>query len=629
MENLADIKRGLREWIAEGIPETIKAIKAVLPPNSARLEDVLFIEGLLKEINIKSLRRVISDEELQLAYNRIRESLMELINGLEEADLSDAPPAPAAEEHKARSGNILYRIPEAMQLEKEHKCLVRIAVNEEQLLENIELDQDIRLQSIRISDVMLVQLIDPTEPAPFHIRAVNSAEQFIDEDAFTEWLFYVKPILAGTFPLLLKVAVLELVNGKERQREIVLEETVQIVAEEVPEPEEAPLKTASYQLNLSGAVADDALIYSPQPAPAAKAARRSVVGIVRVLAMIGVISVIGVVVMQNPSFRPSLDADGGLPSKGKPESPAVTVTPPPTTLQPGEDSISPGVTPETPQITDPPPSQPPPDTTARRKPPVVDPLSIKPKNPVTDMIRIRGGTFTMGCELDFDPDCGVNELPPRQVRVRDFSLSAAEITTAQYIVFLNAYGADKVKGGSYKGKPLFSDPIWLERTTSGTWRVLKGMEQLPATKITWYGAREFAVFFQMRLPTEAEWEFAAKGGRTDPGFLYSGSNNLDEAGWYRANSQNRPHAVRMKKANSLGLYDMSGNVWEWTADCKHTSYEGAPADSKAWTAGGDCLRRVLRGGSWAYPSESARATARMDAGMGDALENVGFRVARD
>ena len=247
-----------------------------------------------------------------------------------------------------------------------------------------------------------------------------------------------------------------------------------------------------------------------------------------------------------------------------------------------------------------------------------------------EMIRVRAGTFTMGCELDKDPDCFENERPPRQVSVRDFYLGVSEITTAQYVAFLNAYGSDKVKEGTYKGKPLYANgPIWLEGNASSGWKVLRGMEKLPATYITWYGARQYALFLGLRLPSEAEWEYAAKGGRTNPGFRYAGSNNLDEVGWYSANAQKRPHAVRSKKANSIGLYDMSGNVWEWTADCANPTYEGAPADGKAWTAGGDCARRVLRGGSFGYPDESARTTTRMDAGIGQGLNNAGFRVARD
>lgn len=635
MKNINDIRRELRDLIVEGIPETVKALKAVLPPNSARYQDLLLIEGRLKEANISALRGTLSNDELQLAYNQIRASLLDLINELTEADLQDAPPS-VAEPPKARSGNILYRIPDAMQLNHEHKCIVRIAVNEELLLENIELDQDVRLQSIRISDVMLVQLLDPSGEEPFHIRSVNSAEQFIDEDTFTEWLFYVKPVLEGTYPLLLKVAVLELVNGKERQREIVLEESIQIISEAVPDPEEAPLKTAAYQLNLSGSTADDALIYAPPqpagpvaPAPAAiprsgnapQSARRQIVGIVRVLAMVGVISVVGVVVMQNQRSNAPLIGDDKFPSSiTKGEEPSII-----------PDSLWEPLKEEDPVLVDADPdsaAEVVPEKPAPR-PAVTPPIGSRPVNPVTNMVLVRGGTFLMGCADSTNLRCDQNEFPARQVRVKDFSLSATEISASQYVTFLNAYGSTVVKAGAHRNKALISDPDWLERDGDGPWRVKKGWEQYPAVNVTWYGANEFALFYNMRLPSEAEWEYAARGGRTNAGYSYSGSDNPDDVAWYKNNAGGRPHAVGMKKANALRLYDMSGNVWEWVADCKHLDYTGAPTDGKPWTTGGDCNRRIVRGGSWDYSSSAARVRARRDSRREDGLANTGFRVAKD
>lgn len=643
MKNINDIRRELRDLIVEGIPETMKALKAVLPPNSARYQDLLLIEGRLKEANISALRGTLSNDDLQLAYNQIRASLLDLINDLAEADLQDAPPS-VAEPPKARSGNILYRIPDAMQLNHEHKCIVRIAVNEELLLENIELDQDVRLQSIRISDVMLVQLLDPSEKEPFHIRSVNSAEQFIDEDAFTEWLFYVKPVLEGTYPLLLKVAVLELVNGKERQREIVLEESIQIVSEAVPDPEKAPLKTAAYQLNLSGSTADDALIYAPPqpagpfaPAPAAiprsgnapQSARRHIAGIVRVLAMVGVISVVGIVVMQNQRSNSPWIGDDKLPSSiTKGEEPSII----PDSLIEQLDSLSGADTisdtnpvPDTPMQEISQPSSTGPGTVR----PATPGLPSRPPDPVTNMVLVRGGTFLMGCADSTNLRCDQNEFPARQVRVKDFSLSATEISASQYVTFLNAYGSTVVKAGAHRNKALISDPDWLERDGDGPWRVKKGWEQYPAVNVTWYGANEFALFYNMRLPSEAEWEYAARGGRTNAGYSYSGSDNPDDVAWYKNNAGGRPHAVGMKKANALRLYDMSGNVWEWVADCKHPDYIGAPADGKPWTTGGDCTRRIVRGGSWDYSSSAARVRARRDSRREDGLANTGFRVAKD
>ncbi len=616
MKNLDDIKRELREWVVEGIPETIKALKAVLPPNGSRYQDLVLIEGRLKEVNLSALRGVISNEDLQLAYNQIRAALLDIINGLEESDLQEPQPGASAPDHTIRTGNILYRIPDAMQLDKEHKCVVRVAVNEELLLENIVLDQDVRLQSIRISDVMLVQLIDPSEQAPFHIRSVNSPEQFVDEDTFTEWLFYVKPVLAGTFPLLLKVAVLELVNGKERQREIVLEETIEIVTESIPELDTAPMKAAAYQLNLSGAPADAPPFTGPSVAPSPQKSSRAVVGIIRVLAMVGAISAVGVLVTQLPQSNLS-KVDVKLPK------PSVNPVPEDTLKkeQPApEDTPAPSGEPAVPR---------PADDTAATTPPATKPLSPRPPNPVTDMVRVRGGSFTMGCTEDEETSCLENELPTRQVWVREFFISATEVTRAQYVVFLNAYGSSKVKDGIHKGEPLFAGASWLRRSPSGIWEVQQGVEQLPATHITWYGAETFARFYHMRLPSEAEWEYAAKGGRTNGSYIYAGSDKLEEAGWYRANAGGQPHAVRMKKPNAIGLYDMSGNVWEWTADCKHDTYQGAPSDSKPWTVKGDCAFRVVRGGAFNEIDELSRVSARKEGKLDFALLNIGFRVVKD
>lgn len=614
MRDIEDIQRDLKETVALGDPElVIKAIKAVLKPECPFYQDLLLAEGRLREGNAAALRGDLDNENLQILYNQLRTSLVALINQIREVDiLQEEAEAPAPP--KVRTGNILYRIPDAMQLEKEHKCIVRIAVNETLLLERLDNTEDIHTQDIRISDEMLVQLLDPSDPAPFRIRAVNSEVQFIDEDTYTEWLFYVKPILAGTYPLLLKVAVLEMVNGKERRREIVLEESVQIITEPVPqEPAQPELKSTAHQLQF-GSIADDTNIYAPQPAlprtgPQPKTARRAVAGAMRLLAMIGVITVAGVVYFQSGGNKSLVDPGFTFPGDNNNLKEDTAVVVPPTaadTARFGKDTVAPlSKTPDTLNVPRP---------------------ALKPMNPVTEWVKVRGGSFSMGC-LD-TAECEVNQSPVRQVRLSDFSMSVTEVTRAQFAHFLNDYGAAKVKEGEYKNKALFAGAKWLIRDGAGKWGVQQGMGQLPAGHVTWYGAHEFAVFYGMKLPTEAQWEFAAKGGRTNGHFHYSGSDDLEEAGWYRGNSGKQPHPVRTKKPNALALYDMSGNVWEWVTDCAHPDYKGAPANSKAWTTGGDCTRRMVRGGSYNLPSESSTVSSRMEARMDDTAEFIGFRVVK-
>ena len=134
-----------------------------------------------------------------------------------------------------------------------------------------------------------------------------------------------------------------------------------------------------------------------------------------------------------------------------------------------------------------------------------------------------------------------------------------------------------------------------------------------------------------RLPTEAEWEYAARAGSTTE---YSwGSRNVSN----RANCkicgspwdgiQTAP--VGRFPANAWGLHDMHGNVWEWTEDCYHDNYEGAPSDGRAWTSGGDCNFRVIRGGSWMFEPRHMRSASRFRTPRADRLNDVGFRLVQD
>ena len=131
-----------------------------------------------------------------------------------------------------------------------------------------------------------------------------------------------------------------------------------------------------------------------------------------------------------------------------------------------------------------------------------------------------------------------------------------------------------------------------------------------------------------RLPSEAEWEYAARGGHKSLGFRYAGSNKLKEVGWYSLNSHGETKPVGLKLSNELGLYDMSGNVREWCADHWHDNYGGAPNDGRAWVGVGDSAVRVVRGGSWLNFHSSCRASDRYWLGTGNWNSIFGFRLAR-
>ncbi|WP_052324515.1 formylglycine-generating enzyme family protein [Haliscomenobacter hydrossis] len=158
----------------------------------------------------------------------------------------------------------------------------------------------------------------------------------------------------------------------------------------------------------------------------------------------------------------------------------------------------------------------------------------------------------------------------------------------------------------------------------------------PVEQVSWENTQ---VFFQkinqdarltpgqvFRLPTEAEWEYAARGGNRSGGFRYAGGDKLDEVGWYNDNSHGETKTIRLKLANELGIQDLSGNVWEWCADQWHNNYQGAPKDGSAWLGLEEDAGRVLRGGSWFNVSESCRPSYRYYSRPAIRYSSVGFRV---
>jgi len=241
--DIQELQQELKELLTEGIGLALQALKDKLPPHTARYNEVIQLEGRLKEANMQRRQGILSYEQLQLTYSRLRQDVLDLVDDLQTADFQ-VQNVPASAKTSKR-GSILYRIPTQMQLERETRCIVRIAFLEEYLLENIELDADTKIQSIRIAEVMGVQLLDPNEQQAFSIRLLTEGEQFVDEDDYTEWIFNVKPLLEGIFSLMLKVTVIEEKRGKERKRDIVLEETIEIVTT-TPVTDE-PFKTADYQ----------------------------------------------------------------------------------------------------------------------------------------------------------------------------------------------------------------------------------------------------------------------------------------------------------------------------------------------------------------------------------------------
>jgi formylglycine-generating enzyme required for sulfatase activity len=223
-----------------------------------------------------------------------------------------------------------------------------------------------------------------------------------------------------------------------------------------------------------------------------------------------------------------------------------------------------------------------------------------------------------------------DEKPVHSVTLSSYKISKTEVTITQFIEFLNSIKCNS--DGRYTDSQ-YGSVTYLVITPdiehNGTSFYFKGNSysataDCPIIFVTWYGANAYSKWAGGRLPTEAEWEFAARDS-TGSATEYSGSNNIDEVAWYSSNSGRKtPHPVGQKKANELGLYDMSGNVAEWTNDW-YGSYSSTAQTNPTGPATGSF--RVIRGGSWydyANLCRVAKRAGNTPLGYGN---SCGFRVA--
>ncbi|MBL7804719.1 MAG: SUMF1/EgtB/PvdO family nonheme iron enzyme [Saprospiraceae bacterium] len=260
--------------------------------------------------------------------------------------------------------------------------------------------------------------------------------------------------------------------------------------------------------------------------------------------------------------------------------------------------------------------------------------------PLPTMLTVAGGTLPLGCTDEQSKDCYSDEKPPHPVTLSGFALSATEVTNEQYAAFLNDYGSTTVKNGPYQGMTMIEEHDWGIRIPiqKGPFRYApqSGYEKHPVVNVSWYGATEYCRWLSertgqnYRLPTEAEWEYAARGGqKADPKrmFLYAGSDNLDEVAWYGGNSGGQTHPVGQKKPNILGLYDMSGNVWEWCSDWYGKDYYKTISKGAKNPTGPDSGdNRVNRGGGWNNDPQGCRAAIRLAYGPTSLGSDIGFRL---
>lgn len=252
-----------------------------------------------------------------------------------------------------------------------------------------------------------------------------------------------------------------------------------------------------------------------------------------------------------------------------------------------------------------------------------------------NMVLVKGGTFTMGCTSEQGRDCNNSEFPVHQVSLSDFYLSKYEVTVQEFKAFVDAtnYITDAEKEGNSViwGKSFWELKVGTDWRCDVTGKLRSNNEyNHPVIRVSWNDAVAYCNWFaqttgkKYRLPTESEWEYAARGGSLTQKFKYAGSNNLDEVAWYDENSGNKTHPVGQKKPNELGLYDMSGNVWEWCQDWHGVYSSSAQTNPIGAVSGSD---RIYRGGDWLLNRLNCRVSWRSYSPPSSHIYIIGFRLA--
>ncbi len=225
------------------------------------------------------------------------------------------------------------------------------------------------------------------------------------------------------------------------------------------------------------------------------------------------------------------------------------------------------------------------------------------------MLPIKGGTFDMG---DEHGDLQENCRPVHQVTVSDFYLGKFPVTQALWKVVMNGKKPSRFQGDDRPVEQVSWDDVQA---------FIKNLNQLTKSSRP--------IGHAYRLPTEAEWEYAARGGQYHAeGYKYAGSDRLKDVGWFNENSDNKTKPVGLKYPNQLGVHDMSGNVDEWCEDDWHGNYDGTPSNGAAWV---DRPKRgslrVVRGGAWVDSALLCRVACRFGGTPDSRDDSLGFRLA--
>jgi sulfatase modifying factor 1 len=232
-------------------------------------------------------------------------------------------------------------------------------------------------------------------------------------------------------------------------------------------------------------------------------------------------------------------------------------------------------------------------------------MAVSILNIDSSFVLVQGGTFEMGLPDTADVEGGEISKPRHKVTLKSFYILKTQVTQALWYSIMDT-------------NPSFH----------------KNCYTCPVENVTWFDTQKFIEKLNKlkkghyRLPTEAEYEYAARGGNKSRDMDYSGSNNVNDVGWFINNSQGKSHPVGEKKANELGLFDMSGNMWEWCSDWYEMYYyKDSPSDNPHGPDAGE--QKVLRGGAWLSLDEGCMVISRGAMNPSSKDKFTGFRIVRD
>lgn len=227
-------------------------------------------------------------------------------------------------------------------------------------------------------------------------------------------------------------------------------------------------------------------------------------------------------------------------------------------------------------------------------------ITITANGVMFTMVFVKGDTFTMGATAEQGSKADADEKPAHSVTLSDYYIGETEVTQALWMAVMGENNPSEYKGPG-----------------------------LPVELVSWEDCDFFIdklnalTGMKFRLPTEAEWEYAARGGNKSHGYKYAGSNDIASVAWYESNSDEKTHPVKLKAPNELGLYDMTGNVWEWCFD-GYGPYSSAPQTNPQGID--DAEANSSRGGSYINSPDDSRVSARSYS-PGYISSGLGFRLA--